>query len=352
MNSLTVFIGRFSPFHNGHAGVLSRALLSSSDVLVLIGSSGQARSIKNPFTYYERKEMIEAWYNENSRAGFGRLWILPSVDYPYNDQKWVREIQTTVLELKKSLEYKYKTKYPAKSKLTGANRDNSCYYLDIFGGFFDLDLVQDVSCGLSLSATEVRTSLFEKNSKWYNMVPTTTARFLNTMNHAVVDKLVAEYEYVKKYKDSWKSAPFPPTFMCVDACVVQSGHVLVVERKGFPGDGLWALPGGFLGQEERLVDAAIRELQEETDIEMAPAQLYGSIKSMQVFDDPGRSTRGRTLTACYLLKLQDSKKLPKVRPQLEEVSKVLWVPIAEAQSKTEMWYEDHHAMMCTMIDRI
>lgn len=350
MNSLSVYIGRFSPFHLGHAEVLSRALSSSSDVLVLIGSVGQARNIKNPFTYEERERMIRDWYAEQPKT-FGRLHILPIEDFPYNDQKWMRGVQ-------KAVEGKFtditKTFGPTstKIKLTGANRDESGWYLKMFGNYFELDLIVDTAVSFELSATKVRESMFERNNKWEAMVPFSTKHVLNTMSLFVVDKLVDEYNFVKKYKEAWKTAPFPPTFVCVDACVVQSGHVLVVKRAGFPGNGLWALPGGFLDQHERLVDGAVRELQEETDIELAPAQLYGSIKAENTFDDPGRSTRGRTITTCFLFKLQDSKQLPKVRPQAGEVSEVVWIPIEEAQRKTEMWYEDHHAMMCTMIDRI
>lgn len=350
MNSLSVYIGRFSPFHLGHAEVLSRALSSSSDVLLLIGSVGQARNIKNPFTFLERKEMVEGWYKEQPK-NLGRLHILPLEDFPYNDQKWMRGVQSAVEGTYTSLVFKY-GKYSTKIKLTGANRDESGWYLRMFGNYFELDLVVDTKVGFDLSATKVRTSLFERNNKWKTMVPDSTMRVLNGMELSVADKLVEEYIFVKKYKESWATAPFPPTFVCVDACVIQSGHVLVVQRAGFPGNGLWALPGGFLDQNEKLIDGAVRELQEETSIELAPAQLYGSIKTKETFDHPDRSTRGRTITTCFLFKLQDNKTLPKVKPQAGEINKVIWLPIEEAQRRTDMWYEDHHAMMCTMIDRI
>ena len=350
MNSLTVFIGRFSPFHNGHAEVLSRALLSSSDVLVLVGSVGQARNIKNPFTFIERRDMIHNWYKSQPPMQ-GRLHIMPLEDYPYNDQKWMRGVQSAVEGVYTSLVYKY-GKYDTKIKLTGANRDESSWYLRMFGNYFDLSLVESTEVGFALSATKIRNQWFDGSPGWRLQVPNSTRIVLDGLPETVFKTLVLEYNFVQRYKESWKNVPFPPTFVCIDACVVQSGHVLVVKRAGFPGNGLWALPGGFLDQNEKLIDGAVRELKEETDIEMSPAQLYGSIKAKEIFDHPNRSTRGRTITTCVLFKLQDSKSLPKVRPQISEVSEVLWIPIAEAQSRTDMWYEDHHAMMCTMIDRI
>jgi bifunctional NMN adenylyltransferase/nudix hydrolase len=347
VNSLTVFIGRFSPFHNGHAEVLSRALLSSKKVLLLIGSAGQARSIKNPFTFQERKDMINAWYSKwcyeyNNEDAI--LVIEPLQDYPNNDQKWIRQVQ--------SITAQHNT-FGTKPKLTGANRDESTRYLQAFGDFFDLATVQNTKVGFSLSATSIRTSMFSGLQNWCNKVPSTTKYWLDIfMSSQDFYSLVKEYEFVENYKKSWASAPFPPIFVCVDACVVQSGHVLVVQRSGFPGNGLWALPGGFVDQKERLVDAAVRELQEETRIEMSPAQLYGSIKDKEIFDHPDRSTRGRTITTCFLFKLNDVKTLPKVKPQLSEVSNVMWITIDRAQKNTDMWYEDHHSMMCTMVDRI
>src|SRR5271170_4112002 len=102
---VTVFIGRFSPFHNGHAEVLKRALETSNVVLVLVGSSGTARTTKNPFTFEERASMIKAYeaqtrpgkgtdYNPTNEVGnYGVLIVEPLYDNPYNDQAWIRGVQ-------------------------------------------------------------------------------------------------------------------------------------------------------------------------------------------------------------------------------------------------------------------
>lgn len=54
-------------------------------------------------------------------------------------------------------------------------------------------------------------------------------------------------------------------FVTVDSIVLKSGHVLLVRRKSAPGKNLFAFPGGYLQQNESLVDCAIRELREETE---------------------------------------------------------------------------------------
>ena len=46
-----VFIGRFQPFHLGHWQVVNTALSQAQQVIVLVGSSFQPRSTRNPWTF-------------------------------------------------------------------------------------------------------------------------------------------------------------------------------------------------------------------------------------------------------------------------------------------------------------
>jgi len=364
---LTVFIGRFSPFHNGHAAVLARALKSSKAVLVLIGSSGQARNTKNPFTFEERETMIRCFY-EQSKPGrgldynpyieegnYGLLFVKPLYDHPYNDNAWIRGVQDAVDETKRDIADTIIGMNP-KVYLTGSDKDKSSWYLHTFGDLFTPDLVEKTAIDFELSATKVRELLFNHQSnetELFKMVPTSTWDCINDFAASESFKtLVDEYEYIEKYKTAWKKAPYAPTFVTTDACVIQSGHVLLNVRDNFPGKGLWALPGGFLEQNEKLIDGCVRELIEETKIELSKAQLYGSIRSKETFDHPDRSLRGRTITTCFLFKLDDTKALPKVKPQKGEVSKVEWVPINEALKQPSRFFEDHYHMLLTMIGRI
>ncbi len=347
---LTVFIGRFSPFHLGHEEVLKRALLSSEVVLLLIGSADSSRTIKNPFTYTERKEIVRNWYIRNiSHNSFGHLIMARLNDYPYNDQEWIAEVQAEVNVVR--------SQYPHIADnqiyLTGAKRDASTWYLEAFGSFFKQDFVSESKIGFDFSATQLRDDFFTGGHAWEYKCPQETISFLDHYRKTTYfDDMIVEYAYISKYKDSWKAAPFPPTFLTVDACVVQSGHILVITRGEQPGKGLLALPGGFVEQNERLIDACVRELKEETSIEMSPAQLYGSIRAKEVFDYPDRSLRGRTVTTTFLFKLRDTFDLPKVKPQRREVLKLEWMPIATAFSDMTKWFEDHGHMAKTMIARV
>lgn len=354
MTELTVYIGRFSPFHNGHADVLSRALLSSKNVLVLIGSSYGPRTIKNPFLEHERASMILSWYNNNKTSSWGTLDIRYIADHPYNDSAWIAEVQEQVLACMRYLDI---TGVPT---LTGANRDESTWYLKAFGDFFNLNFMAESqsTVGFGLSATKVRELYFEHalpKAEAVKYVPLTTVMFLR--NFEITDdfkSLEQEYASLLDYKEKWSVAPFAPTFVTVDTVVIQSGHVLVVGRKNSPGRGLWALPGGFIEAGERIVDSALRELNGETKIELAPAQLRGSIVCSEVFDEPNRSLRGRTITHAFLLQLQDTKNLPKVKPQKSECLWAEWKPLSEALSKEtrRMWFEDHQDILKTMYGRL
>jgi bifunctional NMN adenylyltransferase/nudix hydrolase len=145
---------------------------------------------------------------------------------------------------------------------------------------------------------------------------------------------------IKKYKESWKAAPFPPTFMTVDAVVVQSGHVLLVQRGDMPGKGLWALPGGFLNQGETMLDGAIRELKEETKIKVPVPVLKGSNKGSKTFDAPNRSQRGRTITQAFYIDLGFAEELPRVKGS-DDAEKAFWVPLSEVVAKRDQFFEDH-----------
>jgi bifunctional NMN adenylyltransferase/nudix hydrolase len=128
-------------------------------------------------------------------------------------------------------------------------------------------------------------------------------------------------------------------FVTVDAVVIQSGHILLVKRRARPGKGLAALAGGFIRQYERLQDACIRELREETKLKIPDPVLRGCIKRQHTFDDPHRSSRGRTITHAFLIELPAAENLPKVKGG-DDAEKAFWLPLADMNP--EKMFEDHY----------
>ncbi|MFD7262968.1 NUDIX domain-containing protein [Streptomyces sp. NPDC059874] len=74
------------------------------------------------------------------------------------------------------------------------------------------------------------------------------------------------------------------------------GRVLLIERDWPPYEGTWALPGGHVDEGETSRSAAVRELAEETGVQVDVDQL----RQIGVWDEPGRDPRGRYVTAVYL----------------------------------------------------
>jgi 8-oxo-dGTP diphosphatase len=70
-------------------------------------------------------------------------------------------------------------------------------------------------------------------------------------------------------------------------------QVLLVRRRQPPFAGAWALPGGFVQENEPLEVAARRELYEETGLRM------GELEQLQAFGDPGRDPRGWTISIVF-----------------------------------------------------
>lgn len=79
--------------------------------------------------------------------------------------------------------------------------------------------------------------------------------------------------------------------------------VLLIERGIEPFKGMWALPGGFVNADETAEQAAVRELREETGINVPVPRLFLS----GVYSKPGRDPRGWTVAAAYLLRLGDAE---------------------------------------------
>lgn len=158
--------------------------------------------------------------------------------------------------------------------------------------------------------------------------------------------LLKENEEIQKYNRPYKHLPYPPIFQTVDAVVIQSGHVLLVQRGGVIGKGKLALPGGFLNADETLLDAVVRELKEETRLNVPTPVLKGSISKIRTFDDPYRSQLARLLTTAYLIELRSQPRLHRVQGA-DDAEKAFWVPLADL--RRDNMHDDHFHIIQKMI---
>jgi bifunctional NMN adenylyltransferase/nudix hydrolase len=186
---MAVYIGRFSLFHNGHAAVLLRALKAYDTVVVIVGSDRTPRTIKNPWTAAERADLILSWYEaqQKRRSGaLGTLILETNRDFPYNNDLWLAEVQRIIAD----------STHPNLNGpiyITGAKRDDTGFYLDMFPSpTYELDLVdEDTSVSKFLTATWCREIYLARsfngtalNDREYDLmlrafVPEETMKFLS-----------------------------------------------------------------------------------------------------------------------------------------------------------------------------
>lgn len=323
-----ILIGRFQPLHRGHLDLLRRALTLASKVCVLVGSTDRPRTVKDPFSFDERRQMITSLLGDDECE---RVVVTSVQDSMYNDGDWVRWVQDAVATAIGGTAGR-------KIALIGHEKDASSYYLRMFPQWelIAADPTEDIS------ATEIREQFFAERSNSFVSwaVPAPVFEWLERFRtRPEFAQLKAEAEFLASYKKAWAAAPYPVTFVTVDALVVHSGHLLLVRRRSEPGRGLWALPGGFVNQDERLEAACLRELREETGLKLPEPVLRGSLKDRQVFDHPSRSLRGRTITHAFLFNFPVGD-LPRVKGG-DDADKARWVPLNDFARMRDVMFEDH-----------
>ena len=79
-------------------------------------------------------------------------------------------------------------------------------------------------------------------------------------------------------------------YLAVSAAIFRDGRVLIVRRARPPAHGLYTLPGGGVELGETLEEAVIREVREETALEVAPVALAGYRQAI-ARDNAGRIER-------------------------------------------------------------
>ncbi|TDX28993.1 bifunctional NMN adenylyltransferase/nudix hydrolase [Modicisalibacter xianhensis] len=330
-----VFIGRFQPPHLGHLAVIHDALKRARQVIVLIGSAWQARSLRNPWRFEERRDMLRSCFDDQDNQ---RLEIEPLLDALYNDDVWVRDVQRKVRDIARPSQGKL-----PRIGLIGASRGQSSYYLSLFPQW------ESVSVPLvdGISASQIRERLFHSSASAADYLATGAEHDLPPKVHQTLEafhwtsagkQLLEEQDLVEQYRRAWAQAPYPPIFVTVNAVVVQSGHVLLVKRRAAPGKGLLALPGGFINPHERLLDACLRELRERIRLKVPEPVLKGSLRERRLFDEPHRSWRGRSLAEAFYFALRPEQQLPRLKP-VKGGDTAQWVALADLEPET--LFEDH-----------
>jgi bifunctional NMN adenylyltransferase/nudix hydrolase len=322
---VAVIIGRWQILQRGHSSLIRAALAAAPKVVVVIGSAWRARDPRNPFTWQERQQQFEAVLSPEERM---RFVFLPVRDY-FDDERWSEAVREGLA---------MHTSRGDRVALVGFKKDPTSSYLDSFPGWSLLEIEPQYD----ISSKDLREIYFEVEDRAValttlgNYVEPGVKAYLEAWSHLPVYRSVAaEHKAVVAYKKKYR-APFALTADCV---VTASAHVVLIRRGGEIGNGLWALPGGFLEPHERFYEAAVRELAEETGFKALPARMKRALRGEAVFDHPLRSVRGRIVTQAFHFDLGDVR-LPEVRGS-DDAREARWVAVASLPAMEEQIFEDH-----------
>ena len=134
---------------------------------------------------------------------------------------------------------------------------------------------------------------------------------------------------------------YPPVAVTADIVVltIREGvlSVLLIERGVEPFGGQLALPGGFVQPQESVDQAAVRELKEETDLDLDAIHL----EQIGVFSDPARDPRMRVITVAYL-GFMPNLPLPRAGTDAAVAS---WVPAHKALADEAPLAFDHELIL-------
>ncbi len=118
--------------------------------------------------------------------------------------------------------------------------------------------------------------------------------------------------------------PITP-LLTVDAVILINNKkdLVLIHRKNPPFQGELALPGGFVDIGETVEEACIREVYEETNINVKLVKLIG------VFSEPNRDPRGHTVSIAFLCEPKTKKEKPEAK---DDAASLEIIPIKNIHS--------------------
>jgi bifunctional NMN adenylyltransferase/nudix hydrolase len=150
---------------------------------------------------------------------------------------------------------------------------------------------------------------------------------------------------IEEYRRKHGEGPF----LAADAVVWSAdGHALLIRRSKAPGRGLLALPGGFVEPTETFLEAAVRELIEETGIKISAGD-GGDIASElipeaeAVFDEPNRDPRARVVSVAYFFPMRHAAREMPLEAG-DDAAAAIWRKIDERTSAAD-FFADHFRIL-------
>lgn len=105
---------------------------------------------------------------------------------------------------------------------------------------------------------------------------------------------LTEKEFLERYTPGDYDRPSVTVDMLIFTIDNDELKLLLIKRKDHPFINQWAIPGGFVNIDESTIDAAKRELKEETNLE----NVY--MEQLYTWSDPNRDPRMRVISTSYI----------------------------------------------------
>jgi 8-oxo-dGTP diphosphatase len=236
-----LFITRAQPgLHFGQVDGIRQGIVQGIEkVIVWIGSANKEFTGENPFTYDERKKMVELSAKELFQDI--EIEILPVPDMGDNE-KWRNYILTNASDFQYIL-------------------SGNAWVQEVFKGTDKTIIPLEVRAFIKWSTIRGQLAMHSKEAL-KKVLPLEVVEYLREINAP------------QRLSEIFSKERKTPSLVVDVVLIDQEGKLILIQRKNFP-EGL-ALPGGFVDYGETGRQAAIRESKEELGIDIAIVEDLGT----------------------------------------------------------------------------
>ncbi|MEM2995126.1 MAG: NUDIX hydrolase [Candidatus Bathyarchaeia archaeon] len=110
----------------------------------------------------------------------------------------------------------------------------------------------------------------------------------------------------------------------VGAVIIRKGEILLEKRKSEPGRGKWSIPGGLVELGENVVQTVIREVKEETGLDVEKPELIDVVDN--IIRDENGEIKYHFVIIDYFVRVKGGE--AKAQSDAEELR---WVPLGEVE---------------------
>lgn len=162
MIETALFIGRFQPLHNGHVQVMEILCNKYKNVIIGIGSSQCHNENRNPFTFEERKKMIDDTLKNKNLSNF-KIYSIPDINDPPN---WVNHVLSIVPSFDIVITNNYFTRELFRERK------------------FKVKKIKTKGLEKNICATNIRKKIKE-NKKWEHLVPEEVVKIIKNSKSSI-----------------------------------------------------------------------------------------------------------------------------------------------------------------------